>query len=288
MNKSKVIFDILMEFARGNFKVDYKDNQEDEYLSAILQGLKMVGEEMEDRLNRLSMANAELEKLNQQLKEFNYITVHDLRSPLASQMGLINLLRSDPKNTGEYLNLMERTVSKLDNTITDLLTFSKTRIKELNIQPIDIERTIDEILISISSMENFKEIRFEKEISYKQPFYSDSFLFQTILKNLITNAVKYHRKNIDNAFVLIKIEEFGKGLSILIKDNGQGIPKEIQNKIFHKIVKGCSDIQGTGLGLYITHGAIEKLKGTISFESKGNKGTSFNIYLPDRLVLKEL
>jgi signal transduction histidine kinase len=113
-------------------------------------------------------------------------------------------------------------------------------------------------------------------------FWSDAFRIDIILKNFISNAIKYMNLVQEENFVQFNISITQKEGIIQISDNGLGIDKQYQPKIFDMFFRATEKSDGSGLGLYIVKQAIETLGGNISVESKPGKGTIFRILLPNR------
>lgn len=103
-----------------------------------------------------------------------------------------------------------------------------------------------------------------------------------VLNNLISNAFRYTAKREETSFVQIDISSNAKEATLIIKDNGIGIPKEIQNKVFDMFFRGDKNSVGSGLGLYIAKEAIEKIQGCIQLVSDPKKGSTFTIIIPNQ------
>lgn len=110
-------------------------------------------------------------------------------------------------------------------------------------------------------------------------FHSSRELLNSILQNLIYNAIKY-RKPIAESFLNILIQKIKRKIIFEISDNGIGISKELQPCIFEMFFRATISSSGTGLGLYIVKNAVEKLSGEISFKSVPGKGLTFKVVLP--------
>jgi signal transduction histidine kinase len=125
-------------------------------------------------------------------------------------------------------------------------------------------------------------IELETNFNSVSNIVTDIYRFETIIKNIINNAIKYSNQNIKNPYIKFNIEETKNKYIINISDNGQGIKKEHVDKIFNMFFRGTSNSVGTGLGLFIVKEAVEKLKGEIKVTSKLNEGTTFMIQLPKK------
>ena len=111
-------------------------------------------------------------------------------------------------------------------------------------------------------------------------FNSDEKRVNVILKNLIFNAVKYQSFNQENPSIKVKANEDGNHILISVKDNGEGIDPDIQEKVYEMFFRASEKSSGSGLGLYIVKEMVSKLDGTIQLKSEPDKGSEFIIKLP--------
>jgi PAS domain S-box-containing protein len=230
---------------------------------------------------RLEQQNLELIKTNSELDRFVYSVSHDLRSPLTSVLGLISFIEEESQETDtiEHVKMIRNSINRLDEFIKNILSYSRNKRTGLEIIEIPLQKTILDIVDSLNSMEEAKGIHFEIDIQEKKPFYSDSLRFNTILENLISNAVKYHKKNKTDSYIKIIGKSDNKKLQLTIVDNGIGIDSAHHNKIFDMFFRLSGKKEGSGIGLYIVKETVEKLKGSIQVESELETGTTFIIKL---------
>lgn len=225
----------------------------------------------------------ELMQRNHELDSFVYRASHDLKAPLNSLMGLIEILKGETDDAGlhQYIGLMDKSVIKLDTFIRNLTDFS--RIARLQVQGtlVDFQKLIDEILEGLHFMQNADKLETLIEIEEGPNFIGDSFHIGIVLGNLISNSVKYMDSSKPKPMVKVKVTTEDSYCRILVEDNGLGIPKEHQNRIFELFFRATNQSFGSGLGLYITRNAIDKMGGTIEMNSTEGEGTRFTIYLPN-------
>ena len=119
-------------------------------------------------------------------------------------------------------------------------------------------------------------------VNQSHAFFSDEKLVSSLLQNLIDNAIKYRKIGYKRAYLKIYADEVKGWTQIKISDNGMGINEQLQDKVFDMFFRANEISQGTGLGLYIVKNTIEKMGGTIEFESEEGKGTCFTLYIPNR------
>ncbi len=222
----------------------------------------------------------ELEKTNNELNRFIYSISHELRAPLVSLNGIINLVRLEnlDQSSGEYWQLAENCAQKLDYYIQKTLEYYKNSKALAEINEIDFSKMIED-LIKIYQLSN-PDTQFDISIDQEVTFKNDMFRIEVILANLISNAIKYQKNEVQNKKVGINVKVKKEETEINIVDNGIGILNEHLDKIFNQFFK-VNTHQGTGLGLFIVKEALEKINGKISVFSNINQGTTFKIIIPN-------
>lgn len=225
----------------------------------------------------------ELIESNQELDTFFYKASHDLKGPLASVLGIINLARLEfqDKHIDKYFGMIETSVKRLDRTLMDLIELARTRKGSSKTSLINLKLFVDEIMLSLKHVPDFNRINFELEIDPEVKINADNVLVLSVFQNLIHNAINYCNHN--NPWIRLQIRNVNNGIELKIADNGKGIPDKIKNKVFEMFYRGHPDSTGSGLGLYIVKNALEKMKGSIRFESIPDKGTTFTVFIPDAL-----
>jgi signal transduction histidine kinase len=224
----------------------------------------------------------ELEKTNDELNRFVYSTSHDLRSPLASVMGILNLARmensvTDPNN---YMGMIETCVNRMDVFIQKIIEYYKSiRVEDEN-NNIEFIKLISES-VSICRMQN-PNIDFTLSIDQPVPFYNDAFRLSVILDNLISNAVKYQKQTEISPAVKIRVVVNEDKAEIEIEDNGIGILEQHLNNIFKMFFRSSNNVTGLGIGLHIVKEALSRLGGEISVRSTYGVGTIFSIVIPNQ------
>lgn len=223
---------------------------------------------------------AELEKTNDELNRFIYSISHELRAPLVSAMGIVNLVKMEGlyESSGEYWSLIETCSNKLDYYIQKTLQYYKNNKTVSEQTEIDFHRLIPGLIDLYAYAD--KETHFTVNIEQKVPFYGDSFRIEVILGNLISNAIKYQKETEDNKKVNIHIAVRSDLAEISIHDNGMGILNEHLEKIFTQFFKSKVN-QGSGLGLFIVKEALNKIDGKIAVSSDPAEGTTFKITIPN-------
>lgn len=226
----------------------------------------------------------ELKIRNAELDNFVYKVSHDLRAPLSSVLGLVNLARlpGNTDNPMDYIDIIGEKVSALDHFIGDVLSHSKNLKMEVSISRVDFARIIDQTFKDLSYLDGAKEVARSIRIEGID-FFSDQWRVSEIFRNLISNAIKYRQLSVVQPAIDIRIHIDHLRADISFADNGIGIEEEQLNRVFEMFYRATEQSDGSGIGLYIVRNAVEKLGGQISVASKPLQGTRFNIILPNRV-----
>ena len=240
--------------------------------------------------NALREKNEELEQkllnVNNVLDQFIYRASHDLRGPVASVLGLINLAQKESDTTvlKEYLDMEEQSVLKLDSLMKDIIQFSKNTHLGVNYEEVDFEHLVKVSLDNHAYFQGAALIKKTFEVNQKTSFTSDHYRIKIILDNLISNAIKYANYDSDKPVLDVSVEVNKRMATIVVSDNGVGITKDQEDKIFEMFYCGREDNTGSGLGLYIVQENIEKLGGNIIVHSLGSNGCQFEVTIPNPLA----
>lgn len=226
----------------------------------------------------------ELKVRNSELDNFVYKVSHDLRAPLSSVLGLVNLanMPGNDDNLNEYIKIIGDKVGQLDHFIGDVLSHSKNLKQDVKTSHIDFKTVIDKTIQELSYMRGADKIELEVQIDGDR-FYSDAWRVAEIFRNLISNAIKYQKLNGESCRISITISIATQSASIIFKDNGIGIQAESLTKIFEMFYRASEQSQGSGLGLYIVRNAVEKLGGQVQVSSKPGEGTTFTLTVPNQI-----
>ncbi len=235
----------------------------------------------------LQSQNAELMKINKELDSFVYSVSHNLRAPLMSVLGLLDLAKHENQtstnNNGldQYFAMMETSIHKLDDTVKEILDYSRNARQNLTVEQIDLRKFIDDHFEKMQFMPGSNTITRKITVEETSPFFSDSYRLSVIFNNLISNSIKYHDANKVSPYIRIAAVIMKDGVSIEFEDNGIGIEDRYVSKVFDMFFRGTERNKGAGLGLYIVREAVEKLNGKISIDSRVGEGTTFRLELPN-------
>ena len=255
----------------------------DEAVKGIVVNFRDVTlrKEYEDALQQ---SNEELKKSNGELDRFVYSVSHDLRAPLSSIIGMVELIEADASDELllNDLKLIKDSVNKLDGFILDILDYSRNSRMDLKMQEIHFTELINDIVTRFKYMtpEN-RPIDISVDIKQLAPFHSDEGRISIIMSNLISNAIRYGDYTKPNPYIQISVVADAQRAMLTVKDNGIGINKEKHDKIFEIFYRVSKVSKGSGLGLYILKETVEKLHGTIQLHSELNQGSEFIIDLPN-------
>jgi len=225
-----------------------------------------------------------LSRLNLELDSFIYKASHDLRAPLLSIRGLINLAEQSPvERRTDFYQLMKRSIDRLDKFISQLAHYTRNSNLSVNYARINFQELFDEIIETYRYLPNSEKIRFETAIEEVEESASDIFRMKVILHNIVSNAVKYHHVNRGDPFIKISLHSDNRELTIKVIDNGSGIATEKLSNVFDMFKRATDKAEGSGLGLYIVKKALEKLNGSIQVQSEEGIGTTFTIVIPNEI-----
>jgi signal transduction histidine kinase len=236
--------------------------------------------------------NEVLIKINKELDSFVYSVSHNLRAPLMSVLGLLNLARNEGHDPDQhftgYFKMMEQSIHKLDDTLKEILEYSRNARNEVSIEQLNIKALIEENMERLKYLEGYTNLTKKITIVGETPVYSDAYRLSVIFNNLLSNSIKYRDINRSDSFINIDVEVSATEIKIDFVDNGTGIHQNLLPKIFNMFFRASTRSEGAGLGLYIVKEAVEKLKGKIDVKSALDVGTSFYIRIPNMKDLKEV
>ena len=284
-SSNTVVFDITIPSSNGE-QVPFEVNSTFIELSNGRYGVLSILRNISERKAaeaKLVTQNNELQLINSELDKFVYRTSHDLRAPLTSVLGLIDIIRESFTDNGEiavYMEMMEKSIFRLDNVIRSIIEYSKSNRLQVKHEYVKIEEIYADIVESIGFMSGYGSLHHASSMDAASPFVSDETAIITILNNLITNAVKY-RRPVNDSFVRFTYKCDSEKAMLQVADNGEGIPKDKTSLIFDMFYRNSVTADGSGLGLYIVKQNVQKLGGSIEVASEPGVGSTFTIWLPN-------
>jgi PAS domain S-box-containing protein len=235
-------------------------------------------------MTEIKNAEKELRKINFELDSFVYHSSHDLRAPLCSLTGLLNLIKleKDPFLKDRCIEEAQKSIKRLDVFISDLTDLSRNSRINIKHEKINFTKIINSTFEHLKYMHLADKISVNLNIRETQEFYSDKKRLKIIFMNLISNAIKYQsRKDSALPHIKIDIQTDKENAVISVVDNGIGIEDQYQNKIFDMFFRASENSIGSGLGLYIVKQILEKMEAAIELKSELDKGSEFKITLPN-------
>jgi signal transduction histidine kinase len=241
---------------------------------------------LQQRASELDATIDELEAARAARDEFLGTVSHELRSPLTSIQGYLELLQDDPALSEEqrrFLSTIERAADRLLALVEDLLLITKLQSGDvpLELYPVRLDEALAASIGAAAPTADAREVELVLESAPAVVLDADARKLGQALDNLVSNAIKYTAAG-GRATVSLGFDD--GAATIVVADTGMGIPLEEQQQLFTRFFRSSnvreSEIGGTGLGLAITRAIIEAHHGTIDFESREGVGTTFRIVLP--------
>lgn len=223
----------------------------------------------------------ELENRNREMDTFVYRISHDLRSPICSIQGIINMcqLDTDKTNQAQYLKLINSSIEKLFLFISQTLSHSKNLNMPIQKAKVYFESLIKEVFDSYQQSSGWSEINLSLRVSDDE-YYGDPERIKVIFNSLISNSVKFFDPQKAEKRVEIEVSHEDAFIKIVFADNGIGIPESVLPKIFDMFYRGNESSTGSGLGLYILKQYVDKMKGSVHVKSNLSEGSHFEIMIP--------
>jgi PAS domain S-box-containing protein len=295
-NTQAILNGLLQGHDVQGFEVEYK-NQILEFNASVNKGtrrLTMVIRDITDRKRieeEINLKNMELNLLNAQKDKFLSIIAHDLRSPFQTFLGFISLLSDQVRNltleeTEKIILSLNNSANRLYKLLEDLLEWSRLQRGLVGYSPqrLNLRREIQSCLAPMLDAAQKKSIDVSLEIQDDLSVFADSAMFDSLLRNLVYNAVKFTPRNGQVSIAAIELAD--SGVEVSIKDTGIGMNKEMLSKIFDLNLlpsrPGTEGEASTGLGLLLCKDYVEKHGGRIWAESEEGKGSTFYFTLSAR------
>lgn len=234
------------------------------------------------RVHDIKKTNRILRKMNSELDRFVYSASHDLRGPLTSTMGLVNLALNerDPNQNREYFGLIKQCTDKMNHFINELINYSKNKNDAIEYREFKLKTLIDSIWDGLKEREFSKNISLEYDVNDEDKLTGDETRIKVILRNLMHNAVIFSDPNKSAPLVKVLLHQSGRYIELSVSDNGQGIPKMAIDRIFDMFFRANDNSIGSGLGLYVVQETVQKLNAEIEVVSEEGKGSTFTVSIP--------
>ncbi len=243
---------------------------------------------VEDRTSSLKDINQELKNANNELDTFIYRASHDLKGPIARLLGMTLLAKMDNKDEvlKEYILLIEKGAMDMNKTLNKLNNVHFINRETVSSEDIDVKKLIKDCTSELGNFIDPTDLEIQILSEPHFQVRTDYVLIKIIVENIIENAVIFRKTK--QAKIEITLRTDKRRVIISIKDNGLGILKEQQERIFDMFYRGSERSKGNGLGLYLVRKAVQKLHGEVMIESEEGKYSCFTIALPTVIVPAEL
>lgn len=251
-------------------------------LALSVPGLITVNRKLENLLGEQKRTTRELERSNEDLDQFAYVASHDIKAPLRSIRSLASWIEEDceavlPDASRRHLHQLKSRIDRLDNLLSDLLTYSRAGRELSDHEVVDVEALTKKVVgYLVPSDSNFTvemDLQGLKFVTWRVPL-------EQILRNLIANAIKHHGGKSGKIQISGRFVE--DGVTLTVGDDGQGIAPEFHQRIFgmFQTLKSKDEVEGSGMGLAIVARLVERIGGHIQCDSDVGKGARFILSFP--------
>ena len=267
--------------------LEMKDN---EYIEEKLQYATLINEQLNEKNEQIALQNEKLKEMNATKDRLFSIIGHDLKNPFTVLISLSQMIKDqldhlDAEDLKKSLIVINNASNQGFALLDNLLDWARTQTGEIKFAPSQIllNESVAEVLNHIGPQSEKKQVRIKNTIKNTDLVTADRNMLQTILRNLISNAVKFSAPG-GEVILYAALDQLNDNMVISISDHGVGIPQENLSKLFniktHQSTKGTLQESGTGLGLLICKEFIEKHGGKIGVESEIGRGSKFYFTLP--------
>lgn len=258
----------------------YLQKKELEKLNKLtLEANQQLEERVEERTK-------ELTKVNKDLDNFVYTASHDLKAPIHNMEGLMTALHETLEEKKLHLeevkpiiDMMHSAINRFKNTLTDLTEVAKVQYEETTGKDkVSFQEILEDVKVNIRDMIEEHDAEIIADFSEVPEIYFSRKNLRSIIYNLVSNSIKYsspHRK----PSIAISTSKEGSFTLLTVRDNGLGLRKQDEEKVFGMFKRLHSHVEGTGVGLAIVKRIVENCEGKIEFESELDKGSVFKVYL---------
>jgi signal transduction histidine kinase len=291
---AKAITRTMQQRAQGDAGIRVPVVNRDE-IGAIASSLNVMLDELDQEASRRSEAERVIRESEAKLKELNSakdkyfsIIAHDLKNPFTSIMGFSSLLVSqiqaqDYEGIEKYSRMIQKSSRRAMDLLMNLLEWARSQTGRIEFNPefVELGVLLKEVVELSADAARDKSISIIMDLPYKTPALADIAMLSTILRNLISNAVKF---TWPGGEIIVSASQKNNELTVRVRDNGVGMDRETMDKLF-QIEGGVSrpgtqKEKGTGLGLILCREFVEKHGGTIRVDSEPGKGSTFSFTIP--------
>ena len=251
-----------------------------EELEAQKEELTAAIEELQLKNNSLSETLQQLQQRNQELDQILYGTSHDLKTPLSSMGGLLNLLKLEiltPTQQDIYWHMGQK-VTQMQDRLNSLTMLSQANFEKIERRNISLSMVVKQVIHDLNYLAQTEYVIIDILYNGLEQVYLDERVLYNLLKCLVSNALTY-RSFTKKGFVWISFSRKEEELWLEVTDDGDGISPAISEYIFKMFFRGSDRSGGAGLGLYIVKNTVKRIKGSVDWVSKPGR-TTFQVMLP--------
>jgi len=294
----------LAVFVYRSYRLKHQTNlvliRQKQEIETINEELVQLNKEISAQRDEITAINSEMEKKNAKLEELNAtkdkffsIIAHDLKNPFNIILGFSTLVQESPddydlKETQSFVGMMHNSAQSAYKLLENLLEWSRSQTGRIEYKPHDLflQNLVVENQKLCENMAASKNISIHHDIPDNLIVYGDYDMLNTVLRNLITNAIKFTHKGGE---ITISASSQNDEIAISVRDTGMGMDEKTRNKLFkinEKItIVGTEKEKGTGIGLLLCKEFVEKHGGEITVESELGKGSEFKFTIPVKYEL---
>ncbi len=284
---------VIKRFDANDLQTELEQGDEISKLSQsfIKMVLKLRNQltQLEHSSQQLKQQNSDLKALNNELDHFVYRAAHDLRAPLTTLLGLVDITRRDFHSGNKDINfvMMEDTIRKLDHFISDIVDYARNRRTEQTFQTIDIQALIQVAIDHYNFLPQKNKIDIQVVYEGKENLLiSDKMRLNMVLSSILSNAFRFYDPEKKKPYINILVKIDAKWMELGIQDNGVGIEESHLPRIFEMFYRGSLRSKGSGLGLFIAKETVQSMGGEISLISEFGVSTTVSIKLPNQVNAK--
>ncbi len=258
---------------------DLADQKEE--FQAQKEELTAAIEELVSKNNSLAETLQQLQKRNEELDQILYRASHDLKTPVSSLAGLLDLMRAEnltPSQTNLH-TYMNQKVSQMNDVLKSLTMFAEASFEKIEVKDVTLKNVAEEVLRDLSYLPNYGNVKIEIEYNSLHHVQTDELVLYNILKCLISNSITY-RDPVKEGNVWVNFSKSSKHFHIQVTDDGEGISTGISDSVFDMFFRGSERSHGQGLGLYIVKSVVDRMKGEVRWLSNSGN-TTFHVTFPE-------
>ncbi len=254
----------------------------------LMERSRQLEEKVLERTRKINQQKEELEKINRTKDKLLSVMAHDLKNPFNAILGFSGILAEDPdkfdcEKIKSMCGLIHQQAQSAHSLLENMLQWAKTQTDQIAFrpEPMPLKEIIDDAVKQITLMAHKKETQIESEILKDLQVIADRHMLQIVLRNILSNAVKFTALN---GNIVIAAREVGPFIRVAIEDNGVGISDEkmsiLEQGVPVEATKGTENEIGSGLGLLLCREFIDKMGGVLEIESAEGEGSCFSFTIP--------